>query len=97
MRLIDADKLIENMHQGICCDQDFKEDYEMMGIDDYIRSEPTAYDLDKVINELENKRDYYQQERDTDYFTGHVFDENYNRKYAMKEAIEIVKRGGLDG
>jgi hypothetical protein len=65
-----------------------------------IDEQPTAYDVDKVVEKLENKRDYYCQEMkkaetDTDYFSGHCFDEFHNKEIALNEAIEIVKRGGV--
>lgn len=54
MRLIDADALLEELHHMIYGDADLKKDYEFMGIDDCIRSMPTAYDVERVVAELED-------------------------------------------
>lgn len=78
-RLIDADELIEELHHMIEGDVDLTKDYEYMGIDDYIRSMPTAYDVDKVIEEIAR--------RDTTDGTVKVF--------SGREIIDIVKRGGV--
>lgn len=52
MRLIDADALIEELHHGIFDDCDCKKDYQYLGIDDYIQNQPTAYDVDNVLEQL---------------------------------------------
>lgn len=78
-RLIDADELIEELHHMIEGDVDLTKDYEYMGIDDYIRSMPTAYDVDKVVEEIAR--------RDTTDGTVKVF--------SGREIIDIVKRGGV--
>jgi hypothetical protein len=61
----------------------------------------TAYNVDKVVEELKSKRDYYyhemkKAENDTDYFSGNYFDELHNKAIALNEAIDIVKRGGIE-
>ncbi|MEI3321209.1 MAG: hypothetical protein V8R90_12230 [Eubacterium sp.] len=87
MRLIDADKLIEVLHESLEGDCDLREDYEFMGIDEFIKNQPTAYDVDKVVEQLEvglaNECVY---ERDQKVYTE-----------AIRCAIEIVKGGGIDG
>lgn len=86
MRLIDADKLIEVLHESLEGDCDLREDYEFMGIDEFIKNQPTAYDVDKVVEELEvglaNECVY---ERDQKVYTE-----------AIRCAIEIVKGGGVN-
>ena len=99
MRLIDADKLIEKL-------RDFKEwenddgrpihtMSETQRIDrciNFAQTEPTAYDIDKVVEEL-NKLDVKSITR---YKNGNFgnFDgvEYYIKK---RKAIEIVKQGGV--
>lgn len=49
MRLIDADKLIEVLHESLEGDCDLREDYEFMGIDEFIKNQPTAYDVDNSV------------------------------------------------
>ena len=86
MRLIDADKLIEVLHESLEGDCYLREDYEFMGIDEFIKNQPTAYDVDKVLEQLEvglaNECVY---ERDQKVYTE-----------AIRCAIEIVKGGGID-
>lgn len=56
MRLIDADKLIGVLHESLEGDCDLRKDYELMGIDEFIENQPTAYDVDKVLEQLEYSR-----------------------------------------
>lgn len=86
MRLIDADKLIEVLHESLEGDCDLREDYEFMGIDEFIKNQPTAYDVDKVVEELEEYSNADEAER---HGTIPVIE--------LDDAIEIVKRGGIDG
>ena len=55
-----------------------------------IDAEPTAYDIDKVVEELE--------ERQKEYLAGfgvHNNDEMYGVACGLGDAIEIVKQGGI--
>lgn len=54
-RLIDADKLIKELHEALD-GSGYDEDYKDMGIDDFIMSQPTAYDVEKVVEELEEEK-----------------------------------------
>ena len=54
MRLIDADKLMGELHESLKGDCDLRKDYEFMGIDEFIENQPTAYDVDKVVEEIIN-------------------------------------------
>lgn len=90
MRIIDADALLER----------FNLIYPHIEVKRIIDGQPTVYDVDKVMEELKSKRDYYyhemkKAENDINYFSGHYFDESYNKRIALNEAIEIVKRGGI--
>lgn len=86
MRLIDADKLLEETRK----DRDYAEKngfldmyYERQVLIDRIESQPTAYDVNKVIEELE----LHSFELETDMIPVH-----YVR---LDESIEIVKQGGV--
>ena len=86
MRLIDADKLLEETRK----DRDYAEKngfldmyYERQVLIDRIESQPTAYDVNKVIEELE----LHSFELGTDMIPVH-----YVR---LNEAIEIIKQGGV--
>ena len=56
MRLIDADKLMGELHEALKGDCDLRKDYEFMGIDEFIENQPTAYNVDKVLEQLEYSR-----------------------------------------
>lgn len=79
MRLIDADKIIDSL--GIS-DIDF-------AIGAVIDEQPTAFNVDKVVEQLEEERENVGFVKATteasDYIRG------------INDAIEIVKRGGIDG
>ena len=87
MRLIDADKLLEETRK----DRDYAEKngfldmyYERQVLIDRIEAQPTAYNVDKVVEQLESlsnaEADYYYA-RSND-----VID--------REDAIDIVKKGG---
>ena len=84
-RLIDADDLIKELHHMIVSDADFEEDYAYMGIDDCIRSMPTAYDVDAVVAELEKAESVKN--------FGSV--NSRNLLIPLNDAIDIVKAGGV--
>ena len=81
MRLIDVDKITTKdicEYLGILyasCAED---------IQDLLNDQPTAYDINKVIEELEDLDIYY----DNDYFSS-----KGNSLIDRKDAIEIVKNG----
>ena len=86
MRLIDADKL-ENV--------DFSDCIDSMEIMNVIDEQPTAYDPDKVVKQLEKLKSLVPVNR--------VLDDIVNDKpkelgmlIAYEKAIEIVKGGGID-
>lgn len=56
MRLIDADKLMGELHESLKGDCDLRKDYEFMGIDEFIENQPTAYNVNKVLEQLEYSR-----------------------------------------
>lgn len=98
MRLIDADKLI--LHLNDYALQESPSDVESAGdrkvsravykaITDYIRAvdeQPTAFDLDKVMEQLENRSALARPV-------------GWSKAYEiimLKDAIEIVKGGGVE-
>ena len=82
-RLIDVDKLLEELRE-----------YHPLSLSHGILSDieyfPTAYDVDKVLDELMERRYTYCGlfEYEEDLYKDGRFD-------AYKDAIEIVKRGGV--
>ena len=93
-RLIDADKLIEDVLNSMPTGS-------ARGVfRAFIEEQPTAFDVDKLVSELERKRDYhYKQMEEVDFendiYAQHIFDEEHNRGIGLNEAIEIVKAGGV--
>lgn len=88
MRLIDADKLMGELHESLKGDCDLRKDYEFMGIDEFIENQPTAYDVDKVVEQLGKKQNNKG-------FGGTIQEIFYD--LGLEDAIEIVKGGGIDG
>ena len=82
MRLIDADRLRKIFEDGECpC----KLQYTLLGIVDV---QPTAFDVDKVINEL--KRDKFVESECV------LSDIHQGYNAGLNRAIEIVKGGGAE-
>lgn len=86
MRLIDADKVLEETRR----DRDYAEKhgfmdmyYERQALIDRIEAQSIAYDVDKVVEQLNDKFRVVQTDEDLE----------WNR--AMDEAITIVKGGGV--
>lgn len=81
-RLIDAKLVLDNLSG---CLESMK-DYD--AVKDVINNMPTAYDPDKVVEQLDKVSDYYE------------FDEQgmeHVQMLRLVDAIEIVKGGGVDG
>lgn len=85
MRLIDADKLIRRMR----IDMDrMKYQYNLDVIEGmgYIVGSPTAYYMDKVVEQLNELLEEKTSDSGEDWYTAEC----------LGRAIEIVKRGGRD-
>lgn len=78
-RLIDADAFIEyvNRRFDLCSDE-----LRMM-----IEEQPTAYDAEKVVAELEDAKFLMPPENDNHYADNGLF---------LEDAIDIVRRGGVE-
>ena len=95
-RLIDADKLLEETRR----DRDYARKngfldmyYERQALIDRIKSQPTAYDVGKVVEQLETMRmRYYLTYANTGNKTNDEVWEKASR--AVDNAIEVVKGGG---
>ena len=94
MKLIDADKLIvelKNLAKGqISSCPNIAEFFVSIRVDriiDILNSQPTAFDVDKVVSELESEKKLYEYEYalQMDYYKG--ISAGYER------ALDIVKRG----
>lgn len=81
MRLIDADKIIDSLGNS---DMDF-------AIGAVIDEQPTAFDVDKVVEQLETRKTRaaaLQKKYTSEYFEGETD--------AFEFAIKIVKGGGVE-
>ncbi len=91
MRLIDADSLLVNMNKGMQgTAREYLKFYQMS-----VNDEPTAYDVDKVVEQLEKckrimespvRKDCYNEECRVGDCT----------VCAFEKAVEIVKAGGVN-
>ena len=76
MRLIDADKIIDSLGNS---DMDF-------AIGAVIDEQPTAFDVDEVVQQLEMLIEDKTSESGDDWYTAQC----------LNEAVEIVKGGGVE-
>lgn len=89
MRLIDADKYTENIKNFAdnirIGNPKFAAVYD--AIINSINRQPTAYDVDKVLKQLEDEKSHMS-----------LFDDELEEVYksAIDDAIEIVKAGGMN-
>ena len=83
MRLIEAGKILDNL-SGMLKSMD---DHD--AVKKVINDMPTAYDPEKVVEQLENERKFWEN----------AYDSNLGKEKARsyEHAIEIVKGGGVDG
>lgn len=91
-RLIDAETLKQELYQqwfmDILLTQTSSEDM-FYALAQKIDQQPTAYDTDKIVEQLENERKFWEN----------AYDSNLGKEKARsyEHAIEIVKGGGVDG
>jgi hypothetical protein len=96
MRLIDADELYEDLANNLSSimgdgsDGEAIDTYITIGdiIHDTFNAQPTAYDPDKVVEQLENEKNPIYREVES------IMGDRQSIK--IDKAIEIVKGGGVD-
>ena len=83
MRLIDADDLIRQLEEGV-----------WNSAVEEVKNQPTAYDVEAVVRELEEPFNDYREKSET--MLNHRAKRLYYRGLmrGFEYAIEIVKRGG---
>ena len=90
MKLTDADKLITDLKEYVENIKNIRDDDKCFLTEEnvlsIIKEQPTAYDVDKVVEQLEEKSSTFET-----YFTIRE-----HKWILTKEAIEIVKAGGID-
>lgn len=89
MGLIDADALKEYCMRASKSDDDFRR-VSLATLVSVIDAQPTAYDVDKVVEQLE---DYGNEEMC--YYKNTPYEKCIEE--CINKAIEIVKGGGIDG
>lgn len=83
MRLIDADKV--NFNEVFVGASELAQDTRYVA-QILINRQPTAYDVDKVVEQLEELRKECEDPL-----------QDYDPNYFIDKAIEITKGGGVDG
>lgn len=89
MRLIDADALIEELREKVAHFNYFK------GL---VQAQPTAYDVEKVVAELEQQAEQYRNrgfEHEQKGFSA-MADKYYGKQCSYLHAIDIVRKGGVE-
>ena len=91
MRLIDADKLKETLLH-------YNYTTEHNQIFRYIDEQPTYYDIDKVVAELEERKALHERLVEYENKNGTVTEKYQHIKAidVLNDAIEIVKQGGKE-
>lgn len=83
MRMIDADELKTQLYESIMVNEDM-DCLDFLRVESLIDAQPTAYDVDKVVEQLEELEGRYNSV-------------DFGIKGIICKAIEIVKAGGTDG
>lgn len=93
MRLIDADKI--DFNEVFVGASKFAEDTRQAG-KMLIDAQPTAYDVDKVVEQLEDEQDYAYADFEEYAYEKEIDEEKDFFSAGMSRAIEIVKGGGVN-
>ena len=95
MRLIDANELKTQLYESIMVNEDM-DCLDFLRVESLIDAQPTAYDVDKVVQQLKKEQDDLETDmsfRDSNNWYG----EYYNGvSDGIERAIEIIKAGGID-
>lgn len=90
MRLIDADALVKRLEKSHEYHAKTSREEVLLFRDiRIINEQPTAYDPDKIVEQLENERKFWEN----------AYNRNLGKEKARsyEHAIEIVEGGGVDG
>ena len=85
-RLIDADKFLDFIKSEL--KQDRTDEKHLENIICVLENLPTAFDVDKVVKQLEELKEWEDVDGKA-YYT-------MSEKQVINKAIKIVKRGGID-
>lgn len=95
-RLIDADKLIDHLEKVKNESASLVDMAHIIGFQSVIDAQPTAYDPDKVVEQLEEVKKIMTSPVNKDCF-GEECRASDCMVCLISKAIEIVKGGGVDG
>ena len=91
MRLIDAGLLLDHLSGRL----ESMKDYD--AIKDVVNTMPTAYDVDKVVEQLEEVGQKMSESKSIQkYGKSSPANHRYYKAVSVKRAIEIVKGGGVN-
>ena len=98
-RLIDADDVISLLANHHFDDSKENTDLLIHNLCKEVKSIPTAYDVDAVVEQFEKKIQTHERCIEYEKKNGTITAEFQQRKAVevLKDAIEIVKGGGADG
>lgn len=95
MRLIDADDFMEYLGFDNTDEEREENVGQIVTLEDFDRQE-TAYDVEKVIEQLERLRNFhYKEMKKVNAYSGDVFDHHHDMAMAFNKAVDIVKSGGV--
>lgn len=92
MRLVDADKIQEHLEKVKKESASLVDLSHIIGFQSVVDAQPTAFDVEKVIEQLEKSHFHTESTFDDDGYCNDDSEEVVN----LNEAIEIVRKGGLD-
>ena len=99
-RLIDADELVKLLKASTMSNGTLINTNTMLAVVEKI---PTAFDKERVVEQLQNEKERY--EKDGAWWSEHSWkdscvynecDMNDRKSYCFEEAIDIVKKGGVE-
>lgn len=92
MRMIDADELKTQLYESIMVNEDM-DCLDFLRVESLIDAQPTAYDVDKVVQQLENLKKYELNLAD---MMLDIQSNGLGRHFiCLEDAIKIVKDGGI--
>jgi hypothetical protein len=99
MRLIDADKLIDHLEKVKNESASLVDMAHIIGFQSVIDAQPTAYDVDAVVKQLEEEKNLHKRMIKYEQKNGTVTEEFQARRAVevLERVIEIVKGGGVNG
>lgn len=103
-RLIDADALIEVIKESrplnwTDSESELQEDADYNHFIEMVKEQPTAYDVEKVVAELEREKELHKEHYNISIYKDFPdVKQRYKQiQLVLDKAIEIVKRGGVNG